>query len=178
MSRLDAARRPAAWLLFAATIAGGILTAVRLGAQSNQVQSVTYGKIVSAEPVTIQDQPSGKKRRTGAAVGAVAGAAVAGHHDRWFGALAGGVVGSAVGGAADKNASVKQGTELVIKLDSGQEVAIQIPGDQKFQPGDKVRLTSGSSGTKVSRVEPEPAAGTDPQSSPPPVIKSVPTEGP
>jgi len=157
MRRLEAVRRPAGWILFVATIAGGILMAAAVAAQSNQVQSVTYGSIVSAEPVTIQDKPSGKKARKGAAVGAVAGAAIAGHHDRWFGAIAGGVVGSAVGGAADKNDSVKQGTELIIKLDDGQEIAIQIPGDQAYKPGDRVRLTTGSSGTKVSRVEPEPA---------------------
>jgi outer membrane lipoprotein SlyB len=163
MSRLDAMRRSTGWFLLSATIAGGILMAASLAAQSNTVQSVTYGKIVSAEPVTIKDKPTGKKKRGGTAVGAVAGAAVAGHHDRWFGAVVGGVVGGAVGGAADEAASVKQGTELIIKLDDGQEIAIQIPGDQKYQPGDKVRLTTGPNGTKVSKVEPEPAATGEPK---------------
>jgi outer membrane lipoprotein SlyB len=45
------------------------------------------------------------------------------------------------------------GTELIIKLDSGEEIAIQIPGQQTFLPGDRVRLTTGPNGTKVERVQ-------------------------
>jgi outer membrane lipoprotein SlyB len=44
---------------------------------------------------------------------------------------------------------------LVIKLESGQEIAIQIPGQQNFLAGDRVRLTTGPNGTKVERVEKE-----------------------
>jgi outer membrane lipoprotein SlyB len=159
MSRLTRMRRHSRRLALSAMVAGLLLAAATLAAQSNTVQSVNYGTIVSAEAVTIQDKPSGKKQRGGAAVGAVAGAAVAGHGDRWFGALVGGVAGAAVGGAADKAGSVKKGTELIIKVEkSGEEIAIQVPGEQKFQPGDRVRLTSGPSGTKVQKVEPEASA--------------------
>ena len=69
--------------------------------------------------------------------------------------------GSAVGGAADKAESVKKGTELIIKLENGQETAIQIPGEQKDQPGDRGRLTSGPNGTKVQKVEPQAAAAQE-----------------
>jgi outer membrane lipoprotein SlyB len=136
--------------------------AASLAAQSNQLQSVSYGTIVSVKAVTIQDKPSGSKTAGGAMVGAVAGAAIAGHGHHFGGAVVGGMVGAAVGSAADKAESVKPGTELIIKLDSSQEVAIQIPGEQKFLQGDRVRLTSGQSGTKVERVQPETSASPKP----------------
>ena len=65
------------------------------------------------------------------------------------------MAGAAIGGAVAKSESVKPGTELIIKLESGQEIAIQIPGQQSFLAGDRVRLTTGPNGTKVERVEKE-----------------------
>ncbi len=161
MSRL-AAMRHSGWPALSVILLGGIFMAASLAAQSNQLQSVSYGTIVSVKAVTIQDKPSGSKAAGGAMVGAVAGAAIAGHGHHFGGAVVGGMVGAAVGSAADKAESVKPGTELIIKLDSGQEVAIQIPGEQKFLQGDRVRLTSGQSGTKVERVQPETAASPKP----------------
>jgi len=154
MSRL-AAMRHSGWLALSVMLLGGILMAASLAAQSNQVQSVSYGTIVSVKAVTIQDKPSGSKTAGGAAVGAMAGAAIAGPGRHFGGAVIGGMAGAAIGSAADKAESVKPGTELIIKLDSSQEVAIQIPGEQKFLQGDRVRLTTGQSGTKVERVQPE-----------------------
>jgi outer membrane lipoprotein SlyB len=151
--RRPAAMRRSGGLALAAVLIGGILMAASLGAQSNQVQTVSYGAIVSAKAVTIQDKPSGSKTMGGAAVGAVAGAAIAGHGHHFGGAIIGGLAGAAIGSAADKADSVKPGTELIIKLDNGQEIAIQIPGTLNFLPGDRVRMISGSSGTKVERVE-------------------------
>ena len=150
------------WLALSAMVIGVILMAVSLAAQSGAVESVSYGTIVSAKAVQIQGGPTKSKAAAGAAVGVVAGAAIAGHGHHFGGAVVGGMVGAAVGSAADKAESVKPGTELIIKLDSSQEVAIQIPGEQKFLQGDRVRLTSGQSGTKVERVQPETAASPKP----------------
>jgi outer membrane lipoprotein SlyB len=132
---------------------GAILLVAALAAQSNTVQSVSYGTVVAAKAVTIQDKPDSSKAVGGAAVGAVAGAAIAGHGRHFGGAIIGGMAGAAIGGAVAKSESVKPGTELVIKLESGQEIAIQIPGQQNFLAGDRVRLTTGPNGTKVERVQ-------------------------
>lgn len=132
---------------------GVVLLAAAAAAQSNTVQSIQYGTVMAADPVTIQDRPSGRGARTGSTVGAVAGAAIAKRGDRWFGALVGGVAGGAIGRAGDRAGSVKQGTELIIKLEkSGEEVAIQLPGKLELQPGDRVRLTTGPNGTRVARA--------------------------
>jgi len=151
MSRLAATRRSGR-LVLAVVFIGAILTVAPLAAQSNTVQSVSYGNVVAAKAVTIQDKPDSGKVAGGAAVGAVAGAAIAGHGRHFGGAIIGGMAGAAVGSAVAKSESVKPGTELIIKLESGQEIAIQIPGQQTFMPGDRVRLTTGPNGTKVERV--------------------------
>ena len=152
MSRLAAMRR-SGWLVLSAVLIGAIFMAAPLAAQSNTVQSVSYGTVVAAKAVTIQDKPDSSKAVGGAAVGAVAGAAIAGHGRHFGGAIIGGMAGAAVGSAVAKSESVKPGTELIIKLESGQEIAIQIPGQQNFLAGDRVRLTSGPNGTKVERVQ-------------------------
>ena len=121
-------------------------------AQSNVMQRIQYGEVVSAQPVVIQDRPSGRGGATGSTIGAIAGAAIAERGDGLLGALIGGAIGGAVGRAADRSSATKRGTELVIRLESGDEVAIQVPGEQEYVSGDRVRLTSGPNGTQVQRV--------------------------
>jgi len=152
MSRL-AAMGHSGWLTLLVVFIGAIFMVASVAAQSGAVQSVNYGTIVSAKAVTIQTAPNSGKVAGGAAVGAVAGAALARPGRHFAGAVVGGMAGAAIGGAVAKSESVKPGTELIIQLESGQEIAIQLPGQQTFLPGDRVRLISGSSGTKVERVQ-------------------------
>jgi outer membrane lipoprotein SlyB len=121
------------------------------------MQKILYGEIVSAERITIQDRPTGRGAQTGSTVGAVAGYALADGRDRWLGALVGGVLGGAAGNAAEKAKKKKPGWELIILLDNGEEVGIQVPMNKKnrgiFSPGSRVRLTSGPNGeTRVNKV--------------------------
>jgi len=141
------------WLALSAMVIGVILMAVSLAAQSGAVESVSYGTVVSAKPVQIQSGPTQSKAAAGAAVGAVAGACLARPGRHVGGAIVGGLAGAAIGSAASQPPPPKPGTELVIRLDNGQEIAIKILGQQAFMPGDRVRMISGSSGTKVERVE-------------------------
>ena len=152
MSRFAAMRR-SGWLALLVMFIGTIPMAANLAAQAGAVQSVSYGTIVSAKAVQVQTAPSSGKVAGGAAVGVVAGAALAGPGRHFGGAVVGGLAGAAIGGAVAKSESVKPGVELIIQLENGQEIAIQIPGQQSFLPGDHVRLISGSSGTKVERVQ-------------------------
>ena len=126
-------------------------------AQSQTMQKILYGEIVSAERITIQDRPTGRGAQTGSTVGAVAGYALADGRDRWLGALVGGVLGGAAGNAAEKAKKKKPGWELIILLDNGEEVGIQVPMNKKnrgiFSPGSRVRLTSGPNGeTRVNKI--------------------------
>jgi outer membrane lipoprotein SlyB len=124
-------------------------------AQSNTVQAIRYGTITSMERTTIIDKPSSTGAMVGSTTGAVAGYALADHGDRWLGSLVGGVLGGAAGGAAAKSAAKKKGWQLVVKLDNGQEIGVQVPGKKKkHEVGDRVRLMTGPDGkTQVSTVD-------------------------
>jgi len=126
-------------------------------AQSQTMQRILYGEILSAERITIQDRPTGRGAQSGSTIGAVAGYALADRGDRWLGALVGGVLGGAAGNAAEKAKKKKPGWDLIIRLDNGEEVGIQVPMNKKnrgiFTPGSRVRLTSGPNGeTRVNKI--------------------------
>jgi len=143
----------AGFLLLAAALMFGVLAPQPGVAQSGAMQRILYGEVLSAEPVVIQDRPSGKGAATGSTVGAIAGAAIAERGDGLLGALIGGAIGGAVGRAADRAGSSKRGTEVIIRLDSGEEFAIQVPGEQEYIAGERVRLVISPSGaTEVRRV--------------------------
>jgi outer membrane lipoprotein SlyB len=146
------ARWAVAAFMLAAALVTAAVTPQPAAAQSYQIQRILHGEIVSAQPVMIQDRPSGRGAATGSTVGAIAGAAIADRRDGLLGALVGGAIGGAIGRAADRAGSTKRGTELIIRLDSGEELAIQIPGELEYLPGDRVRLTVGPNGTQVTRV--------------------------
>ncbi len=61
-------------------------------AQSQTMQRILYGEVVTAERITIQDRPTGRGAQSGSTIGAVAGYALADGRDRWLGALVGGVL--------------------------------------------------------------------------------------
>ena len=126
-------------------------------AQSQTMQRILYGEVVSAERITIRDAPTGRGAQAGSTIGAVAGYALADGRDRWLGALVGGVLGRAAGNAAEKAKKKKPGWDLIILLDNGEEVGIQVPMNKKnrgvFSPGSRVRLTSGPNGeTRVNKI--------------------------
>ena len=127
-------------------------------AQSQTMQRILYGEIVSAERITIRDAPTGRGAQAGSTVGAVAGYALADGRDRWLGALVGGVLGGAAGNAAERAKKKRPGWELIILLDNGEEVGVQVPMNKRnraiYTPGDRVRMMSGPNGqTKVTKVK-------------------------
>jgi len=122
-------------------------------AQSGVMQRLQYGVVVDAQPATVVKQGPRQGARVGSTVGAVAGYALADRGDRWLGALLGGVVGGAVGNGVEKKSRKKKGWSLIIRLDNGSEIGIDVPGKhQKFRPGDKVRLSTAGGQTRVTRV--------------------------
>ena len=120
-------------------------------AQAGVAKSIRYGTVVSVEEAVVVVK-SGGSGQVGATVGAVAGYALSDGRDRWLGSLLGGVAGGAAGKAASKKK--KKGWELIIKIEGGEEIAIEVPGKQKqFSEGDRVRLTTGPGGaTEVTKA--------------------------
>ena len=158
MTDLKTRRALTLWVVVAAVVVTiASLPMLPAAAQSQTMQRILYGEILSAERITIRDQATGRGAQAGSTVGAVAGYALADGRDRWLGALVGGVLGGAAGNAAEKAKKKKPGWELIILLDNGEEVGIQVPMNKKnrgiFSPGSRVRLTSGPNGeTRVNKV--------------------------
>ena len=94
----EASSRMTIVAVFVVTMAS--LPALPVDAQSQTMQRILYGEVVSAERITIRDAPTGRGAQAGSTVGAVAGYALADGRDRWLGALVGGVLGGAAGNAA------------------------------------------------------------------------------
>jgi outer membrane lipoprotein SlyB len=152
-------RVQAPWILLVAIVSVTVVSipTPTADAQSQTMQRILYGEVVSAERITIRDRPTGRGAQAGSTVGAVAGYALADGRDRWLGALVGGVLGGAAGNAAEKAKKKKPGWDLIIRLDNGEEVGIQVPMNKKnrgiFSPGSRVRLTSGPNGeTRVTKL--------------------------
>ena len=62
------------------------------------------------------------------------------------------------GNAAEKAKKKKPGWELIIRLENGEEVGVQVPMNKRnraiYTPGDRVRMMSGPNGqTKVTKVK-------------------------
>ena len=152
-------RVQAPWIVLVAIVSVTVVSipTPTADAQSQTMQRILYGEVVSAERITIRDRPTGRGAQAGSTVGAVAGYALADGRDRWLGALVGGVLGGAAGNAAEKAKKKKPGWDLIIRLDNGEEVGIQVPMNKKnrgiFSPGSRVRLTSGPNGeTRVTKL--------------------------
>lgn len=158
MTDLKTRRALTLWVVVAAVVVTiASLPALPAAAQSQTMQRILYGEILSAERITIRDQATGRGAQAGSTVGAVAGYALADGRDRWLGALVGGVLGGAAGNAAEKAKKKKPGWELIIRLENGEEVGVQVPMNKKnrgiFTPGDRVRMMSGPNGqTRVNKI--------------------------
>lgn len=136
---------------------GTALAQDRVVAQGNVAQSVRYGEVISLRKVKYKDPSTGTGSRVGATAGAIAGIAIADRGDRWVGGLLGGLIGGAAGGAMESASKKKKGWELIIKIEGGEEIAINVPGKKKrYDKGDRVRLQTGPGGkTEVVKVEDE-----------------------
>ena len=152
-------RAPTLWaVLLAVVVTIASMPTSPAEAQSQTMQRILYGEVVSAERITIRDAPTGRGAQAGSTIGAVAGYALADGRDRWLGALVGGVLGGAAGNSAEKAKKKKPGWELIIRLENGEEVGVQVPMNKKnralYKPGDRVRMMSGPNGqTKVTKMK-------------------------
>ncbi|AIJ10142.1 MULTISPECIES: glycine zipper 2TM domain-containing protein [Edwardsiella] len=121
--------------------------------QAKQVQQVTYGTIVSMEPVQIQAGNEANVIGTigGAVIGGLLGNTIGGGTGRSLataaGAVAGGVAGNSIEGAVNRT----NGVQLVIRLDSGKTIAVVQKNDkQAFRVNQRVMLLSNGSTVNVS----------------------------
>ena len=118
--------------------------------QTRQEMQVRLGVVESVREVAMEGTQSGAGTFAGAAIGGVAGSNVGGGKGQIIGAILGAVAGGMAGSAIEDGVSKKTGLEITIKLDNGQLIAVVQEADERFQPGEKVRVLSGSGATRVT----------------------------
>jgi outer membrane lipoprotein SlyB len=126
-----------------------------VSAQANVAQSIRYGEVVAVDETVVTTKMTNTGATVGATAGAVAGYALADGGDRWLGGLLGGVLGGAAGKGAENASRKKKGWTVIVKVDDGGEIAVDIPGKKKqYNPGDRVRIMTGPGGeTKLQVIK-------------------------
>ncbi len=118
--------------------------------QARQEMQVRSGVVESVREVTLEGAKSGAGTFAGAAVGGVAGSSVGGGKGQIVGAILGAVAGGLAGSAIEEGVTRKNALEITVKLDNGPLTAVVQEGDEKFYPGEKVRILSGGGATRVT----------------------------
>ncbi len=118
--------------------------------QTRQVQTVKMGVVEGVRLVKIEGTKSPVGTVGGAAVGGIAGSSVGQGKGSMIGAVVGAVAGGLAGSALEEGVTRKDGVEITVKLDSGTMLAIVQEADEKFSPGDRVRVLEGGGVTRVT----------------------------
>lgn len=131
------------------TLSGDVYSA----SEAKQIQTVTYGTLVSVRPVQIQggDDSNVIGAIGGAVLGGFLGNTVGGGAGRSLataaGAVAGGVAGQGVQGSLNKS----QGVELEIRKDDGNTImVVQKQASSRYAVGQRVAMASNGSQITVS----------------------------
>ncbi|MCH5050432.1 glycine zipper 2TM domain-containing protein [Pectobacterium aquaticum] len=131
------------------TLSGDVYSA----SEAKQVQTVTYGTIVSMRPVQIQ---AGEDSNVigalgGAVLGGFLGNTIGGGSGRSLATAAGAVAGGVAGQSATSALNRTQGVELEIRRDDGSTImVVQKQGDTKFSAGQRVAMASNGRSVTVS----------------------------
>lgn len=133
------------------TLSGDVYSA----SQAKQVQTVTYGTLISARPVTIQGGNNTNLAGAigGAVLGGFLGNTIGGGRGRNLATAAGAVAGGVAGQGIESALNRSNGVELEIRQDDGKTIiVVQKQGPTKFNPGQRVMIaTSGSTVTVTPR---------------------------
>ncbi|MFZ2525399.1 MAG: glycine zipper 2TM domain-containing protein [Candidatus Ferrigenium altingense] len=142
-----------ALLLVAAALAGcasGMSGSTYTRDQARQVEDVRMATVESMREVLIEGTKSSVGTAAGAIVGGIGGSNVGGGKGSSVGAVLGAVAGGVAGSAIEEGATRQTATEITVKFDDGKLIAVTQAGDEKFQPGDRVRILTGSGVTRIS----------------------------
>lgn len=118
--------------------------------QARREQSVRLGVVESVRHVQIEGTRSGIGPAAGAVVGGIAGSNVGQGKGAAVGAVLGGVAGGIAGQATEEAGTRKAGLEITVKLDGGRLVAVTQEADEAFRPGERVRIISDGTTSRVT----------------------------
>ena len=118
--------------------------------QARTVQEVQMGVVESVREVLIEGTKTAVGAGAGAVVGGVAGSTVGSGRGSVVGATVGALLGGVGGAAAEEAVTRQKGLEITVMLDSGRMLAITQAADESFRVGDRVRVLSDGSTTRVT----------------------------
>jgi outer membrane lipoprotein SlyB len=120
--------------------------------EARSVESVAYGTIESVRPARLNEDHAPVGTVAGAAIGGLAGSTLGRGTGGAVATILGAVGGGLAGNAIEHSATAQNGEEIVIRLDTGATIAVVQGGAQDFERGQRVRVLSGSGGSRVEHV--------------------------
>lgn len=141
-------------LFFAATALAGCASSMSGSAytrdQARQIEDVRMATIESVRTVQIEGTKSPVGSTAGAIVGGIGGSNIGSGKGSSVGAVLGAVAGGIAGSAIEEGATRQSAIEITVRFDDGRMIAVTQSMDEKFQPGDKVHVLTGSGVTRIS----------------------------
>ncbi|BFQ93910.1 glycine zipper 2TM domain-containing protein [Gallibacterium anatis] len=145
-------------LLAAVTLAGCSNSdlysgSVYSGGQAKEARAVSYGRIVSVRPVTIQGESNSQGvigTVGGGALGGIVGSTVGGGKGQAIATAVGAIAGAVVGNKIEQKVDQTSGVELVIQKEDGQRIAVVQKADPSFVPGARVQIVGSGGSLNVS----------------------------
>ena len=141
-------------LLFIAAAITGCASSMSGGAysrdQARQVEEVRMATVESVRDIKIEGTKTAIGTAAGTIVGGIAGSTVGSGKGSSVGSVLGAVAGGVVGSAVEEGATRQDGLEITVRFDDGRMIAVAQGADEKFQPGDRVRVLTGGGVTRIS----------------------------
>ncbi len=134
---------------------------------AQRMSTVVDATVLSVSPITVQGRDTGVGTVAGAVVGGIAGSNVGGPRTGGIVGIAGAVVGGLIGNAVERDATQRQGVEILLQLKNGdRRSVIQGAGGDVFAAGDPVMLITTGGRTRVVHAPPVNTGAATPSAYP------------
>ena len=118
--------------------------------ETRRSQNVRMGVVEEVRPVKIEGTASSIGTSAGTVVGGIAGSTTGQGKGSAVGTVLGAVIGGVAGAAAEEGLTREDGTEIMVRLESGRLISVVQAGRERFYPGDRVRVLEGGGETRVT----------------------------
>jgi outer membrane lipoprotein SlyB len=119
-------------------------------ADARRVQEVQMGVVEHVREVRIEGTKTGIGAAAGTVAGGISGGGVGHGRGSAVAGIAGAVIGGVVGAAAEEGFTRQKGMEITVTLDQGRTIVVVQAAEEQFKVGDRVRVLTGSGGTRVT----------------------------
>jgi outer membrane lipoprotein SlyB len=119
--------------------------------EARMIQNVAHGTIESVRLVRLNEDHAGVGTAAGAVIGGLAGSELGHGAGGAVTTILGAIGGGLAGNALEHSATAQTGEEIVVRLDSGQTIAV-VQGAQGFERGQRVRVLTGEKGARVEHA--------------------------